>query len=112
MIEDKGSDEDLIQLGDDKPKKQFKSDLDLGFSPDEITKLMKRNLPPPSIILKSYVDKTINLDDFMKDLGEQTKDLGKKKVIYQPQKKRDQKTKNKFYVCQMKLHCYKNTKKE
>ena len=87
MIEDKGSDEDLIQLGDDKPKKQFKSDLDLGFSPDEITKLMKRNLPPPSIILKSYVDKTINLDDFMKDLGEQTKELGRKKRSFINHKK-------------------------
>ena len=73
MIEDKGSDED------DKPEKQLKSDLDLGFSPNEIEKLMKRNLPPPSSILKSYVAKTINLDDFLEEVGEQTKELGRKK---------------------------------
>ena len=40
---------------------------------------MNRNLPPPSIILKSHLDNTINLNEFIKELGEKTKELGRKK---------------------------------
>ena len=76
MIEDKGSDEDYEV---EPSTSKMKSDLDLGFSIEEITKLMNRNLPPPSTILKSHLNNTINLNEFLKDLGEMTKELGRKK---------------------------------
>ena len=76
MIEDKGSDED----DEVKPStSKMKSDLDLGFSNEEIIKLMNRNLPPPSTILKSHLNHKINLNEFLKDLGEMTKEIGRKK---------------------------------
>ena len=81
MIEDKGDDE--VEQSTSK----MKSDLDMGFSPEDMIKLMNRNLPPLSIILKSYLDNTINLDDFLKDLGEQTKELGRKKGQLSSRKK-------------------------
>ena len=77
MIEDKGSDDEADKVEPSTSK--MKSDLDIGFSNEEIKKLMNRNLPPPSIILKSHLDNTINLNEFIKELGEKTKELGRKK---------------------------------
>ena len=77
MIEDEGSDDEADKVEPSTSK--MKSDLDIGFSNEEIKKLMNRNLPPPSIILKSHLDNTINLNEFIKELGEKTKELGRKK---------------------------------
>ena len=69
-----------IEDGEVEPStSKMKSDLDLGFSHEEMIKLTNRNLPPPSIILKSPLDNTINLNEFLKDIGEMTKELGRKK---------------------------------
>ena len=69
-----------IEDGEVEPStSKIKSDLDLGFSSEEMIKLMNRNLPPPSIILKSHLDNTINLNQFLKEIGEMTKELGRKK---------------------------------
>ena len=77
MIEDKGSDDEADKVEPSTSK--MKSDLDIGFSNEEIMKLTKRNLPPPSIILKSHLDNSIDLNEFIKELGEKTKELGRKK---------------------------------
>ena len=90
MIEDKGSDDEADKVEPSTSK--MKSDLDIGFSSEEIKKLTNRNLPPPSIILKSHLDNTINLNEFIKELGEKTKELGRKKGYLS---KKSSKTKNK-----------------
>ena len=101
-----------IEDGEVEPStSKIKSDLDLGFSHEEIIKLTNRNLPPPSIILKSHLDNTINLNEFLKEIGEMTKELGRKKGLLS-KKNPKQKTKKQFQICQMKSHCYKSTKKE
>ena len=77
MIEDKGSDDEADKVEPSTSK--IKSDLDIGFSNEEIMKLTNINLPPPSIILKSHLDNSIDLNEFIKELGEKTKELGRKK---------------------------------
>ena len=71
---------------------KINSDLDMGFSNEEIIKLTKRNFPPPSIILKSHLDNSIDLNEFIKEIGEMTKTLGRKKGYLS---KKSSKTKNK-----------------
>ena len=65
MIEDKGSDEDLIQLGDDeddeaKPSTSEKKpqilNLDKGISPEYKSFLEDNGLPPPSKIFNEGLD--------------------------------------------------------
>ena len=83
----------MIEDGEVEPStSKMKSDLDSGFSSEEIIKLTNKNLPPPSIILKSHLDNTINLNEFLKEIGEMTKELGRKKGQLSKQKF---KTKNK-----------------
>ena len=82
-----------IEDGEVEPStSKMKSNIDSGFSSEEMIKLMNRNLPPPSIILNSHLDNTINLNQFLKEIGEMTKELGRKKGQLSKQKS---KTKNK-----------------
>ena len=94
MIEDKGSDDEADKVEPSTSK--IKSDLDIGFSNEEIMKLTNRNLPPPSIILKSYLDNTLNLNLFMKEIGEKIKDLGRKKGTLNSKKSLKQNQKEKI----------------
>ena len=90
MIEDKGSDDEADKVEPSTSK--MKSDLDIGFSNEEIMKLTNINLPPPSIILKLHLDNSIDLNEFIKELGEKTKELGRKKGTLS---KKSSKTQNK-----------------
>lgn len=47
----------------------YKSNLDKGFSKDEIQILMKYNLAPPSEILQVYMNKAIDMDKYYSELG-------------------------------------------
>ena len=94
MIEDKGSDDEADKFEPSTSK--MKSDLDIGFSSEEIKKLTDINLPPPSIILKSYLDNTLNLNLFMKEIGEKIKDLGRKKGTLNSKKSLKQNQKEKI----------------
>ena len=94
MIEDKGSDDEADKVEPSISK--MKSDLDIGFSSEEIKKLTNINLPPPSIILKSYLDNTLNLNLFMKEIGEKIKDLGRKKGTLNSKKSLKQNQKEKI----------------
>ena len=94
MIEDKGSDDEADKVEPSTSK--MKSDLDIGFSSEEIKKLTNINLPPPSIILKSYLDNTLNLNLFMKEIGEKIKDLGRKKGTLNSKKSLKQNQKEKI----------------
>ena len=94
MIEDKGSDDEADKVEPSTSK--MKSDLDIGFSSEEIKKLTDINLPPPSIILKSYLDNTLNLNLFMKEIGEKIKDLGRKKGTLNSKKSLKQNQKEKI----------------
>ena len=60
-------------------KPLFKSDIDQGFTPDEIKKLIDYKLPPPSQILKSHLDGSIDIDDYDKEIGKKLQNLGRKK---------------------------------
>ena len=85
-----------LEYGEVEPStSKINSDLDMGFSNEEIIKLTKRNLPPPSIILKSHLDNSIDLNEFIKEIGEMTKTLGRKKGYLS---KKSLKTKNKTEI--------------
>ena len=58
---------------------KFKSDMDKGFNYNDIQTLMKYNLIPPSDVLKSVQDKTIDFDEYNNDVGKITKKLGSDK---------------------------------
>ena len=65
---------------DGKPEEKplYKSDIDQGFTPDEIKKLIDYKLPPPSQILKSHLDGSIDIDDYDKEIGKKTPKSRKK----------------------------------
>ena len=54
---------------------KFKSDMNKGFDYNDIQTLMKYNLIPPSDVLKSVQDKTIDFDEYNNDVGKITKKL-------------------------------------
>ena len=58
---------------------KFKSDMDKGFNYNDIQTLMKYNLIPPSDVLKSVQDKTIDFDEYNNDVVKITKKLGSDK---------------------------------
>ena len=66
---------------DSEPKKKssYKSNIDKGFTMNEIERLMSYSLAPPSQIFESHVKKIIDINDYEKDIGEQIKRLGIKK---------------------------------
>ena len=58
---------------------EFKSDMDTGFDKDEIQKLMKYGLYPPSDVLKASIDGSLDIDEYDNNLGKQLNKLGAKK---------------------------------
>ena len=58
---------------------EFKSDIDTGFDKDEIQKLMKYGLSPPSDVLKASIDGSLDIDEYDNNLGKQLNKLGAKK---------------------------------
>jgi len=80
---------------DGKPEKKspYKSNIDKGFTPDEMQKLIDYNLPPPSQILKSHFDGSIDIDDYDKKIGKQLKNLGRQKGYLSKTKKMRDKNK-------------------
>ena len=58
---------------------EFKSDIDTGFDKDEIQKLMKYGLYPPSDVLKASIDGSLDIDEYDNNLGKQLNKLGAKK---------------------------------
>lgn len=54
----------------------YKSNLNKGFSKDEIQILMKYNLAPPSEILQVYMNKAIDMDKYYSELGARIQNLG------------------------------------
>ena len=65
----------------------YKSNLDKGFTSDEIVRLLDYKAPPPSQILKSHIEGHINLDEYHKDIGEEIKSLGRQKGVLMKSKK-------------------------
>ena len=60
-------------------KPEFKSDVDKGFDKDEIQKLTKYELDPPSDVLKASINGTLDFDEYDQNLGIKIKELGKQK---------------------------------
>ena len=58
---------------------KIKSDIDTGFDKDEIQKLMKYGLSPPSDVLKASIDGSLDIDEYDNNLGKQLNKLGAKK---------------------------------
>ena len=63
--------------GEPKKKSSYKSNIDKGFTMNEIERLMSYNLAPPSQIFESHVKKLIDINDYEKDIGEEIKKLGR-----------------------------------
>ena len=60
-------------------KPKFKSDFDAGFNVDEIKKLTKYELFPPSQVLQASIDGTLGIDEYDENLGKKLNKLGAKK---------------------------------
>ena len=58
---------------------EFKSDIDTGFDKDEIQKLMKYGLYPPSDVLKASINGSLDIDEYDEILGKKLNKLGAKK---------------------------------
>ena len=58
---------------------QLKSDMDSGFSIDEVEKLIEYKLSPPSEVLKASVKGELNIDNYDKSIGKQLHKLGAQK---------------------------------
>ena len=68
----------------------YKSNLDQGFTGNEIERLMSYNLAPPSQILESHVKKAIDVNEYEKNIGEEIKKLGRTKgSLSKTKKQRD-----------------------
>ena len=55
---------------------KFKSDIDTGFSVDEVKKLTEYKLPPPSDVLKASIDGSLDIDEYDKNIGKKLSELG------------------------------------
>ena len=77
-------------------KPEFKSDVDKGFDKDEIQKLTKYELYPPSDVLKASIDGTLDIDEYDKNLGELIKEIGRKKAHLSTTKKNRAKNKDRI----------------
>ena len=60
-------------------KPKFKSDIDAGSNVDEIQKLTKYELYPPSQVLQASIDGTLDIDEYDENLGKKLNKLGAKK---------------------------------
>ena len=58
---------------------QFKSDIDTGFNVDEIKKLTKYELYPPSQVLQASVKGELDIDDYDQSIGKKLNKLGGEK---------------------------------
>ena len=74
-------------------KPKFKSDIDAGFDIDEIKKLTKYELYPPSHVLKASIDGDLHIDEYDTNIGKKLINLGQKKGVLS--KSKTTKTKNK-----------------
>jgi len=77
-------------------KPEFKSDVDKGFDKDEIQKLTKYELYPPSDVLKASIDRTLDIDEYDKNLGELIKEIGRQKAHLSTTKKNRAKNKDRI----------------
>ena len=77
-------------------KTEFKSDVDKGFDKDEIQKLTKYELYPPSDVLKASIDGTLDIDEYDKNLGELIKEIGRQKAHLSTTKKNRAKNKDRI----------------
>ena len=77
-------------------KPEFKSDVDKGFDKDEIQKLTKYELYPPSDVLKASIDGTLDIDEYDKNLGELIKEIGRQKAHLSTTKKNRAKNKDRI----------------
>ena len=68
-------------------KTGFKSHLDKGFDDDEIRKLMKYELIPPSIVLKNSIDGILDLNEYYENIGMKIKKLARQKAHLSTRKK-------------------------
>ena len=75
-------------------KPEFKSDVDKGFDKDEIQKLAKYELDPPSDVLKASINGTLDFDEYDQNLGIKIKELGKQKGHLSTTKKNRKKNKD------------------
>ena len=85
-----------LPIGYESPmmKSKFDSDLDKGFDDDEILKLMKYELSPPSNILKQSIDGLLDINEYDKNLGKKIKELGNQKGHLSTTKKNRKKNKD------------------
>ena len=58
---------------------KFKSNIDTGFTTDEIQTLMKYGIHPPSDVLKASINGSLDIDEYDKNLGKKLNSLGAKK---------------------------------
>ena len=77
-------------------KPEFKSNIDAGFDKDEILKLTKYKLYPPSDVLKASVDGTLDINEYDANLGKKIKNLGIRKGQLSTTKKNRLKNKGKI----------------
>ena len=68
-----------IDYKPEKLKPKFKSDIDAGFNVEEIQKLTKYELYPPSQVLQASIDGTLDIDEYDENLGKKLNKLGAKK---------------------------------
>ena len=61
------------------PPKYYTGDIDKNFTPEEIQRLTDYQLPPPTQVMKSVMDKVLDLKEYDKSLAKQLQDLGRKK---------------------------------
>ena len=83
---------------DDLPKEKsiYKSDLDKGFTKDQIKILIDEKLQPPSQLLKSHIDKLIEIDEFNQNVGKIIKKYGRLKGTLSKSKTQKDKNKDKI----------------
>ena len=68
----------------------YKSNLDKGFTEDEMETLMYYKIPPPSDLLKVVKKGDVDFDEFDRTLGKTIQDLGRQKgTLSRSKKKRD-----------------------
>ena len=60
-------------------KPKFKSDVDAGFDKEEIKKLTKYELYPPSDVLTASINGTLDIDEYEEKIGKKLNKLGAKK---------------------------------
>ena len=76
-----------------KKKSPHESDLDSGFTPDQIQKLIDYKSPPPSQLLESQLDGSIEIDDYDKNIGKEIQKLGREKGTLSKNRKMKEKNK-------------------